>query len=350
MKLVLGWFIEHFFRWLPFPSPTGLFPIGNPDRTSPVIVTANFSLTVRCVRRALKCQNVWLLVVNSKGINVWCAAGGGLFTEKQVIDAVKISGLEDKVGHREVVLPALSAPGVDTVALQGKTGFQARFGPVYAGDIPAYLNTAKKTQAMRRFDFGLKHRLDMIIPMNFPVYLIFAVPLAVTFSQYLLGFSILFWSAVVILYVLVDIIPGKTGWSQALLSAAVLTLGWSVVDGYLSGNPFNNWGWLVTTFAIYFGAGFDLAGTITPRRSDAETMMHRLGFKNFGALFSERPLGNVSLALDRCVGCGNCFEICPLGVFKDPDADRKAVIGGKSTCFSCGACVKQCPEGALSLS
>jgi NAD-dependent dihydropyrimidine dehydrogenase PreA subunit len=350
MRSAVGWFIEHFFRWLPYPSPSGLFTIGHPGRNSPVIASANFSLTVRRVKKAIKGQNVWLLVINTNGINVWCAADGGILTEKRVIEAIKTSGLADKIEHREIILPALSASGVDTVTLKEETGFDARFGPVYAKDIPAYLaSRQKKTEAMRRFNFGLNHRLDMFVSMNFPVYLVFAVILAVFFRQYLLGYSILFWSAVAFLYILVDVIPGKTGWGQVLLSAAVITIGWGAIDGYLSGDPFVHWGWFVATFAIFFSAGFDLAGTVTPRKSDAEMMIHRLGFKSLGALFSERSLGEIHLDQDRCTGCGTCFDICPLAVFEEPDADHKTDIGKVNTCFSCNACVKQCPEGALLL-
>jgi NAD-dependent dihydropyrimidine dehydrogenase PreA subunit len=318
MRSVLGWIVAHFFRWLPHSAPTGLFPIGEPDENSPVIVTANFSLTIKRVRKALKGRSAWLLVANSDGINVWCAADGGIFNENRVIDAIKVSALADRVKHREVILPALSAPGVDLEAIKKETGFRARFGPVYA-------------------------------TMNFPVYLLVAVVLAIFWRQYLIGYTIIFWSAVAFLYVFLDVIPGKTGWGQAFLSAALTVLVWAGIDWTVHGDPFAHWGWFIATFAIFFGAGFDLAGTVSARESDAERMMHRLGFKSFGSMFSEKEMGKISLDRDRCKGCQHCIELCPVGVFAELDADRKTSFHDPETCFACRACVKQCPEQALSL-
>jgi NAD-dependent dihydropyrimidine dehydrogenase PreA subunit len=345
-----GWFVAYLARWLPHRAPTGLFPLGRPDASSPVIVTASFSLTVKRVRRALAGRDVWLLVVNTEGINVWCAAAGGIFTESRVIDGVKVSRLSEKVSHRELILPPLCAPGVDREAVERETGFRCRFGPVQARDIPAYLDAGRRTsEAMRRFDFGARHRLDMFLPMNFPVYLAVALVLALVARGHLLGFTALFWGAVALLYVLLDVIPGRTGWGQASLAALVVAGGWAGVDWYARGDPLAHWGWLVATFFVFFGAGFDIAGTLSPRTSDAEQLMHRLGFKSFGSLFSEKETGTVRLDRDRCRGCLTCLEICPVGVFAGHDPEKKVAFRDQAACFSCGACVKQCPEDALSL-
>ncbi len=307
MKTVLDWLVAYFCRWLPRSAPTGLFPIGNPDENSPVIVTANFSLTVKRVRRALRGQNLWLLVGNSDGINVWCAADGGIFTHNRVIDAIKISGLADKVKHREIILPALSASGIDLDTIREETGFRARFGPVHAKYIGAYLaGRKKKTDAMKRFDFGLKHRLDMFVPMNFPIYLLLAIVLALFRRQYLPEYTILFWGAVAFLYLFLDLIPGKTGWGQAILSATCLVLVWGGTDWVLRGNPLVHRGWFLATFAVFFVAGFDSAGIVSARKSDPERIMHKLGFKSFGSLFSEKQLGQIELDRDRCIGCRAC--------------------------------------------
>jgi NAD-dependent dihydropyrimidine dehydrogenase PreA subunit len=350
MTTLLDWLVAYLFRWLPRSTPTGLFPIGNPDENSPVIVTANFSLTVRRVRRALQGQNLWLLVANSEGINVWCAADGGIFTHNRVIDAIKVSGLADRVEHRKVILPALSASGMDLEAIRQETGFRARFGPVYARDIPAYLEgRQKKTEAMRLFDFGLGHQLDMFVPMNFPIYLLVAIPLAVFWPQYFVGYTILFWSAVAFLYLFLDVIPGKTGWGQAFLSATLLVLLWAGMDWLLRGNPFLHWGWFLASFGIFFTAGFDIAGVASARRADPELLMHRLGFKSFGSLFNEKELGQIGLDRDKCNGCRACSDICPVGVYGELDRDNKIAFRNRNACFACSACAKQCREGALSL-
>jgi len=74
--------------------------------------------------------------------------------------------------------------------------------------------------------------------MNFPIYLAGAAVLAVFARQNLLGYTVLFWGALAFLYVLLDMIPGKTGWSQALFSAAAAVLVWAVVDWYRFADPF----------------------------------------------------------------------------------------------------------------
>jgi len=350
VSAILDWLVAYLFRWLPRSAPTGLFAIGSPDETSPVIVTGNFSLTVRRVRKALHGQNLWLLVANSEGINVWCAADGGIFTHHRVIDAIKVSGLSDRIEHRQVILPALSASGIDLEVIREETGFRARFGPVQARDIPAYLEgRQKKTEAMRRFDFGLRHRLDMFVPMNFPIYLLVAIVLTVFWRQYLPGYTLLFWSAVASLYLFLDRIPGETGWGQAFRSAALLVLAWAGVDWLLRGDPFVHWGWFLATFGVFFAAGFDIAGIVSARKSDPERIAHRLGFKSFGSLLSEKELGEIELDPDRCNGCRACSEICPVGVYGELDSEKKITFLDRKACFACSACVMQCPEDALSL-
>ena len=179
MRALTAWIVAYLARWLPHRAPTGLFPVGNAGEDSPVVVTANFTLTVRRVRRALAGRDFWLLVAQAEGINVWCAATGGIFTENRIIDAIKVCRLAEVVAHRRVILPSLSAPGVDREAVKRETGFHGRFGPVYARDIPAYLAAGmRKYDTMRRFDFGWRHRLDMFLSMNVPIYLLVGLALA----------------------------------------------------------------------------------------------------------------------------------------------------------------------------
>ncbi len=342
--------IGYLFRWLPHASATGLFAVGNPDDLSPVFVTANFSLTVRRVRKALRGRDGWLLVADTKGINVWCAAAGGVFTANRVIDAIKVSRLADRVRHREIILPALAASGVDREAISRETGFHSVFGPVHAQDIPAYMNADReKSDAMRRFRFDFKHKLDMFVPMNFPLYAVVAIVLAVVGREALPWFTAVFWGAAAFLYLTVDLIPAKTGWGQAFISAALFSSVWAGIDWIAAGDPLAHWGRLVASFGVFFVAGFDLAGTVSPRRSDAEKLMQRMGFTRFGSQFSERQLGGIALDRDRCIGCGACREVCPVGVYGELDDDRKTTFAAQSACFGCGACVKQCPENALRL-
>ncbi len=147
-------------RLLPFPVKTGLRRVGKPGRQSPVFVTSNFGLTVRRVTRALRGIDAYLLVANSRGINVWCAAAGGHFTTDGVVSVMKTSGIGDLVDHRRLVLPQLGATGIERKVLEEKTGWRPVFGPVYAEDIPTYLdNHYRKPERMRTVRFDLGQRL-----------------------------------------------------------------------------------------------------------------------------------------------------------------------------------------------
>ena len=347
---IRGAVLAQFARWLPHREATGLHQIGNPNRHSPVLVTANFDLSAKRVRQALSGRDAWLLVLSTDGINVWCAAAAGILNHHRVIDAIMVADLANRVDHRDVILPALCASGVDLKAIREATGFRARFGPVYARDIPEYLDAGmKKCEAMLRFRFDLRHRLEMLMPMNFPLYLILASVLALFRPNLLLGATLLFWGVVSFLYLLTPYIPGRSGWTQAMLSAAVVVFGWAAWQWISLGEPLHHWGWSLGTICIFLVVGFDLAGITTARKSDAEKLLRRLGVKHVGSLFSEKDIGDITLAQDLCAGCNTCWEICPVGVYGHLGENNVITFQNRGACFNCGACVKQCPEGALAI-
>ena len=190
-----------FFRIIP-PYPkvrTGLYAIGHPSADSPVLVTGNFDLTIRRLVRAIDGKvSVWLLVADSAGINVWCAAGGGYFTAEKVIAAMKSSHLDEVVNHRALILPQLCANGVDGWRICRETGWGIHWGPPRADDIPAYLaSKCKKTDEMRLVKFPLKDRLEMAtVTMGFygllillPVFIFWRrIFLPVSFSMFGLSY------------------------------------------------------------------------------------------------------------------------------------------------------------------
>ena len=53
----------------------GLYALGQPDDSSPVLVTANYKMSFDWLQQALPNRNAWIPVGDTKGINVWCAAG-----------------------------------------------------------------------------------------------------------------------------------------------------------------------------------------------------------------------------------------------------------------------------------
>jgi len=144
----------------------GLYKLGLATPESPVIVTANYTLSFDAVRSALGRTDAWILVLDTKGVNVWCAAGKGTFGTGELIRRIALTGLASVVSHRTLVLPQLGAPGVSAHDVQKFTGFHVEYGPVRARDLPEYLRTRMATPAMRRVEFTLRDRL-VLTPVEF---------------------------------------------------------------------------------------------------------------------------------------------------------------------------------------
>jgi len=137
----------------------GLYAVGTPDAGSPVLVTANYKLSFDSLRRELAGMDAWILVLETFGINVWCAAGKGTFGTAEVIRRVRETNLESVVNHRTLILPQLGAPGVAAHEVGKGCGFRAVYGPVRAADLPAFLAAGMQaTAGMRRVTFGTAER------------------------------------------------------------------------------------------------------------------------------------------------------------------------------------------------
>lgn len=145
----------------------GLYVLGNPGDDSPVFVSANYRLSFNVLRGSLKNVNCWILVLDTKGINVWCAAGKGTFGTGEVVKRIASTSLADVVKHRTIILPQLGAPGVAASEVRKAIGFSVVYGPVRSRDIPAYLAAGNSaTPAMRSVDFPLRDRF-ILTPMEF---------------------------------------------------------------------------------------------------------------------------------------------------------------------------------------
>ncbi|BBD08721.1 CO dehydrogenase/acetyl-CoA synthase delta subunit, TIM barrel [Desulfovibrio ferrophilus] len=142
----------------------GLYGVGQPGSESPVIVTCNYKLTFDIVRRELTGLDVWLLVIDTHGINVWCAAGKGTFSTAEVAHRVQRSGLDKVVSHRKLILPQYGATGVSAHKLRKACGFGAEFGPIRAADLPRYLEQGAD-ETMRRATFSLAERA-LLVPIE----------------------------------------------------------------------------------------------------------------------------------------------------------------------------------------
>jgi hypothetical protein len=138
----------------------GLYAIGTPSGDSPVLVTANYKMTFDIVRRDMHNLDAWLLVLDTKGVNVWCAAGKGTFSTEEILRQVQRTNLPLVVNHRTLIVPQLGAPGVAAHKVRKACGFQVVYGPVRSRDLPDFLEKGQKaTPAMRRVSFSFTERL-----------------------------------------------------------------------------------------------------------------------------------------------------------------------------------------------
>ncbi|MBI5536508.1 MAG: hypothetical protein HY898_27550 [Deltaproteobacteria bacterium] len=138
----------------------GLYAVGTPDASSPVLVSANYKLSFDVLRSSMAGRSAWILVLDTKGINVWCAAGKGTFGTDEIVRQVQSCGLDRVVSHRKLIVPQLGAPGVRAHEVRQRCGFRVEYGPVRASDLPAFLDGgAKASTEMRRVRFDLWDRL-----------------------------------------------------------------------------------------------------------------------------------------------------------------------------------------------
>ncbi len=147
--------------------PPGLYAAGRPTPDSPVLVSANYKLSFDYLRRELERLAAWILVLDTKGINVWCAAGKGTFGTAEMINRIELTALTKVVTHRTLITPQLGAPGVAAHEVKQRSGFRVVYGPVRAKDTRAFIKAGMQaTPEMRQVRFGLRDRLA-VIPVEF---------------------------------------------------------------------------------------------------------------------------------------------------------------------------------------
>jgi ubiquinone/menaquinone biosynthesis C-methylase UbiE len=254
---------SYFFRLFPpyAKTPTGLYRIGRPQRESPVLVTGNYHLTVRRLVDQLDGRlDCWLVVANSRGINVWCSAGGGHFTAEDVISAINTSGVKDAVDHHALILPQLCANGVDGWKIRHETGWGVHWGPARASDIPAYLSAGrKKTDQMRHVAFPLADRLEMTTVMLL-FYGIFMLVLGLIFWRSYLWRILAITAVLSYVYGLfLPWLPGRDGLMKGATLSILVLLGlwvWAAVWGRLAPSHVFNWSLGLGFLAFFIGAEF----------------------------------------------------------------------------------------------
>ncbi len=331
-----GYLRDTLLRMLPHSTTVGLVRIGDPGRDAPVLLTGNFTLTVRRLKQVLAGRHAWLLCANSKGMNVWCASGGGHLTHHDVISVIRTTGIEGLVAHRQLILPQLCATGVERRRVSEVTGWTTRWGPARLEDLPAFLDQGHVRKNQRFMRFPLWERIEMAAMWSFPMLVIgvvlaswlwtsaIALALAATIVGVVGGlFALLPWLRV----------TGNVRWLTFALFAAIGAVLGAVVLWALGGMA-------GTQLWILVGAGVisamvlsvDLAGT-TPWFGSTINTWHNDA--------------QIELVDSACTGSADCVQVCPSDVLKMNGTRRKVELARPKHCIQCGACIVQCPEDAL---
>lgn len=276
------------FGRMQYTVEPGLYGVGVPTEDSPVLVTANYKLSFDHLRVALAGLNAWLLVLDTDGINVWCAAGKGTFGTAALCAQVAGNRLARLVRHRRLVVPQLGAPGIAAHAVQQESGFGVIYGPVMARDLSEFLARGMQaTPAMRRKTFSLSERA-VLVPVELVIVCKWALPLSVVLLGVggMLGPASFWanarahgswtvaglWSGIVagtvLTPLLLPVLPGRAfslKGAAAGLMAALVFLAVFISRPGGSGIGFAGLAWLllIPAIASFFGMEFTGASTYT---------------------------------------------------------------------------------------
>jgi len=344
------------FRLFPCPTAVGLRKVGSPGRESPVLVTCNFDLTVKRVEAVLEHASLdaWLVVADSKGVNVWCAACGDEFNTRTVVSAIKTSGLAEKVDHRTLILPPLGATGILPDEIREQTEFSTRWGPVRAGDLPAYLASGStREESMKRVTYDWRERLDTALGSMFPFYLMGALGLLAFARGLLLDYLWIGALTFLVFMLACPYLPGKRGITKVLVLEVPLALGLVATEIWSPDGQAMRADWIIAMVALVVW-GSELGGLASNLPSDFDPLLARMGIGRLGNVHfagtvrTELLNGyrDLCLAREACTGCRQCFEVCPQRVW-DMDEDKRAVLARREDCTACRACLVQCSTEAI---
>lgn len=277
----------------------------------------------------------------------------GEFNEFSVISAIKTSGISKKVKHRILIAPQLSAPGINIKKVKEETGWDVRFGPVYARDIPEYVRrNFRKTEEMRLVEFKLKDRLEMATIYFVTISLIFSIFLAILFPSIYLPTIILTGLMTYFMYIAFPYFPVRSGFVKVILSELfflfIIVVFSMITTGNLLGLPHL----IIISAVVATVIGIDFNGTSPTHKSNLGELFYRRGHKQMPFLtevYRLNPYGNIQIDEQKCSGCALCYEVCPKGVYEIDSSSHKARIIRGEDCVNCGACVRQCPEQCLKI-
>jgi len=319
-----------------------------------VLVTCNFHNTVARLRRTLRRAGVdaWLLVADSKGVNVWCAAGAGEFDTRSVVSVLKTSGIDELVDHRRVMLPPLGAPAILAGDVREQTGWKATWGPVRMADIPAALADGV-SEPMRRVTWRWSERLDHGLGSMFGVWLAGLIGFAIFGRGLLSAYAMASSLSFLLFYLLCSWIPGRRGMTKVAVTELLLGAGLAAGE-VLGPGPFPLRAELIVAMVSVAVWGTELGGLAPHMAAEFDAWAAKVGI---GSLGNTRYAGTLRGELlsgakelvhhrDRCQGCRRCADLCPQGVWTI-DEEKRAVLARREDCTACTACVVQCGSEAI---
>lgn len=232
--------------FLALKHETGLFSFNDADSDSPVLVTTDYYLTVHRVMESIEKQHLkcHLLVVDGRGINVWCGSRGGHVDTDSVLAGIAETNLQDAVSHRDLILPQLAASGVSKSVLRDN-GWRAKFGPVEIDDVGAFIERGNEKSADESIvTFNLGKRLECNLAHMVFETVMFAMMTAVFWLLSFLGGVFLdwhnFWTVNLLLIIigvwilgtfmaLVDpLMPTSSGYVRGLLTGVLALIVWKM--------------------------------------------------------------------------------------------------------------------------
>ena len=344
-----------FFRLFPCPTGVGLLRTGNPDRKSPVLVTCNFYLTVRRLLRKLGDLDTWVLIADSKGVNVWCAAGAEEFSTRSVVSVVKTSAVADLVDHRVLIVPPLGAAGIQAKEVKKQTGWSVHWGPARLDDIPAFLRGGqRRTEKMKRVTYTWRERLDTGIGALFPFFFIGGIGFLV-FARGLLSNYLVIGGAAFFFFMLTcPWLPGKRGLAKVALLEIILGIALIVSEVIQVPGNYSIRADIIIAMVMLIIYGSELGGLAPNMPSDLDPFLARMGICGIGntafaGTTRTELLGGLRMLAyhrENCIGCRNCMDVCPQGCWS-LDAENCAILVQRQKCTACRACIVQCEGGAI---
>ena len=242
-----------------YKIPPGLYGLGNPSDGDPIFITANYKYTFDILRKDLKGIDCYILVINTEGINVWCAAGKGTFSTREIIYRISKMGIKKNLKKSKIILPQLGAPSVEPHVIKKMIGVSVIYGPIRSSDIKEFLkNDMKATSEMRKVTFSFYERmiltpLEFISGMKICIVLGAFIALLLAFKGLLRGQD--FWN------IMIPSLIGIT--SGSVVFPAVIPFiplkSFSAGGGILGAIGLSIY-WLISGKSIYLGSAFFTAG------------------------------------------------------------------------------------------